>query len=75
MQLVRSPLAQAGSNQDLERKKWRLVLDPDELSATERYTVRDYSEGLAGLFWRNFFGPPFVQMLGRAPLRVQAGTR
>ena len=27
-------------------------------------TVRDYSEGLAGLFWRNFFGPPFVKLFG-----------
>ncbi len=26
--------------------------------------MRDYSEGLAGLFWRNFYGPPFVRMFG-----------
>jgi hypothetical protein len=64
MQLVRSPLAQAGSGKDLDRKKWRLVPAPDGLSATESYTVRDYSEGLAGLFWRNFFGRPFVKMFG-----------
>ncbi|WP_257453316.1 hypothetical protein [Archangium lipolyticum] len=25
---------------------------------------KDYSEGLPGLFWRNFFGPPFVRMFG-----------
>ena len=31
---------------------------------TEIFTVRDYSEGLPGLLWRNFFGPPFVQMFG-----------
>ncbi|HYO57346.1 hypothetical protein [Archangium sp.] len=27
-------------------------------------TVRDYSEGLAGLVWRNFYGSPFVRMFG-----------
>ncbi len=64
MKLVQSPLAQAGSGEDLDSKKWRLVPEPDGLSATERYTVRDYSEGLAGMFWRNFFGSPFVQMFG-----------
>ncbi len=29
-----------------------------------RLPVRGYSEGLAGLFWRNFFGPPFTRMFG-----------
>jgi hypothetical protein len=27
-------------------------------------TVRDYSQGLAGLFWRNFYGPPFIRLFG-----------
>ncbi|KFA93810.1 hypothetical protein Q664_07000 [Archangium violaceum Cb vi76] len=30
----------------------------------EEHTVRDYSEGLPGLVWRNFYGPPFVRMFG-----------
>jgi len=64
MQLLRAPLAQAGLTEDLRRKTWRHVLAPDGLSMTEVFTVRDYSEGLPGLLWRNFFGPPFVQMFG-----------
>jgi hypothetical protein len=75
MQLVGSPLAQAGSNEDLDSKKWRLVPDPSGLSATERYTVRDYSEGLAGLFWRNFFGPPFVQMFGERLIALPSESK
>ncbi|HEX8700670.1 MAG TPA: hypothetical protein VF815_17600 [Myxococcaceae bacterium] len=64
MRLVRAPLAQAGLDEDFEKKTRRLVADPDGLSAIDTFTVRDYSEGLAGLFWRNFFGPPFTRMFG-----------
>ncbi|HEX8697636.1 MAG TPA: hypothetical protein VF815_02255 [Myxococcaceae bacterium] len=64
MQLFGSPLAQSGEGSDLERKKERLVPSPDGIGSIQESTVRDYSEGLAGLFWRNFFGPPFVQMFG-----------
>jgi hypothetical protein len=64
MQLLRAPLAQAGLSADLTRKTSRHVLAPDGLSMTETFTVRDYGEGLPGLVWRNFFGPPFVQMFG-----------
>ncbi len=62
MQLLGSPLAMAGLNEDIARKTQRLV--PEGIGLTQVFTVRDYSEGLAGLFWRNFFGPPFVRMFG-----------
>jgi hypothetical protein len=62
MRLVRSPLAQTGMAQDFERKTRRCV--PQEIGQKRVVTVRDYSEGLAGLFWRNFYGPPFVRMFG-----------
>jgi hypothetical protein len=62
MRLVRSPLATSALDEDCERKSHRLV--DDGTSLTRTFTVRDYSEGLAGLFWRNFFGPPFVRLFG-----------
>jgi hypothetical protein len=64
MQWTKAPLAQAGMAEDLGSKYWRQVMHPDGLSMVETFTVRDYSEGLPGLVWRNFFGPPFVQMFG-----------
>jgi hypothetical protein len=73
MQLVNSPLAQAARDEDLERKKWRLVPNPDGFGQQLVYTVRDYSEGLAGVFWRNFFGPPFVRLFGERLKDLPAG--
>ena len=64
MGMMEAPLAQAGTDEDLEGKQWRRIRDPEGFSTTETFTVRDYSEGLSGLFWRNFFGPPFVRMFG-----------
>lgn len=64
MQWMRAPLAQAGLFEDLRSKTHRQVMHPDGLSLVDTFTVRDYSEGLSGLVWRNFFGPPFVQMFG-----------
>jgi hypothetical protein len=64
MQWVNSPLAQAAKDEDFEQKKWRLVPNPDGFGRQLVSTVRDYSEGLAGVYWRNFFGPPFVRMFG-----------
>ncbi len=64
MQLFGSPLAQSGEDDDLERKEHRFVPNPDGFGSTRELTVRDYSEGLSGLLWRNFFGPPFVSMFG-----------
>jgi hypothetical protein len=64
MQLFSSPFARSGEDSDIERKTRRIVPNPDGFGSTRESTVRDYSEGLAGLFWRNFFGPPFVRMFG-----------
>jgi hypothetical protein len=62
MRLVHSPLAIASVDEDIERKTQRLVPEGGGLKLT--FTVRGYGQGLAGLFWRNFFGPPFVRMFG-----------
>jgi hypothetical protein len=62
MQLLRSPLALSALDEDFERKTRRLV--NDGISLIKQFTVRNYSEGLAGLFWRNFYGPPFVRLFG-----------
>jgi hypothetical protein len=62
MRLVRAPLATASMAEDRDRKMKRLV--HDGISLVEAFTVRDYSEGLAGLFWRNFLGPPFIRLFG-----------
>jgi hypothetical protein len=64
MRIFNSPLAQAAWEEDMKRKTTRLVPGPGGFGQTEVYTVRDYSDGLAGVFWRNFFGPPFVQLFG-----------
>jgi hypothetical protein len=62
MRLLCSPIATAGLAQDREGKIKRLV--PHGIGLMETFTVKDYSEGLPGLFWRNFFGPPFVRLFG-----------
>ncbi|HYH94864.1 hypothetical protein [Hyalangium sp.] len=64
MQLLGSPLAIAALDEDRARKKEWLVPNDDGLGSTLVPTVRDYSEGLAGLFWRNFYGPLFIRTLG-----------
>ncbi len=64
MRLFKSPLAQAGEADDFERKTHYLEPNPDGFGSTQKITVRGYGEGLTGLFWRNFFGPPFVEMFG-----------
>jgi hypothetical protein len=60
MRLVRSPLAVAALDEDVERKTKRWVRE--EVGSSQDFTVRGYGQGLAGLFWRNFFGPPFVRL-------------
>jgi hypothetical protein len=60
MRLVQAPLAQCALEEDFQRKTQRKV--PEGVGLRLSFTVRDYSEGLAGLFWRNFYGPPFVRM-------------
>jgi hypothetical protein len=63
MRLVRSPLAMAATYDDRERKTQYEV--QEEFSSHKEFTVRDYGEGLPGLFWRNFFGPPFMRLFGQ----------
>jgi len=62
MLLLKSPIASAALDMDFEAKTRRWV--PREIGSEQIITVRDYSEGLAGLYWRNFFGPPFVELFG-----------
>ncbi|HEX8700668.1 MAG TPA: hypothetical protein VF815_17590 [Myxococcaceae bacterium] len=62
MRLVNAPLGISALDEDIEAKTQRWVRD--DVGEVLTFTVRDYSEGLAGLFWRNFFGPPFTRMFG-----------
>lgn len=64
MGLMRSPLAQVGTDGDFDRKMRRIVPSPDGIGQVEQITVRDYSEGLAGLYWRNFLGAPLIRLFG-----------
>ncbi|AKJ07558.1 hypothetical protein [Archangium gephyra] len=64
MRIVNSPLAEASLGEDIERKTRRLVPAEDGHGSIGTFTVRNYSAGLSGLFWRSFFGPPFVRMFG-----------
>lgn len=75
MQLLSSPLTQAGFAEDYERKTNRLVPRPDGLGEELTFTVRNPSEGLAGLFWRNFYGPPFTRLFGDRLSSLPADTR
>jgi hypothetical protein len=62
MRFFDSPYAIAAEGDDITYKDTRLV--DREGYQEQTFTVRDYSEGLAGLFWRNFYGPPFVRLFG-----------
>lgn len=64
MHLLGSPLARSGVGDDFERKDWRTVPNEDGFGSTQVFNLRDYSEGLTGLFWRNVFGAPFVKHFG-----------
>ena len=82
MRLVQSPLSLAGLDTDLHSKQWRLVhksmptdTRKDFTWSEEEFTVRDYSEGLPGLVWRNFYGPPFLRMFGERLDTLPAGCR
>jgi hypothetical protein len=63
MRLVRSPFAITAMDDDFEHKTRRWV-PHDKGGQIYTSTVRDYSQGLAGLFWRNFYGPPFIRLFG-----------
>ncbi len=74
MRLTGAVLVQSGITEDFDRKTLRLIPDPDGFGSTETFTVRDPSEGLAGLYWRNFFGPPFVRLFGDRLLSLPPDT-
>ncbi len=74
MRLLGSPLAHTSTEEDLDRKTQRLVPLEDGEGQEEVSTVRDPSEGLAGLFWRNVFGPPFARMFGERLLALPPDT-
>ncbi|RKH07187.1 hypothetical protein D7X74_33115 [Corallococcus sp. CA047B] len=75
MHLLGAPLAQSGLYDDFDRKTHRLVPNEDGFGSTEIFNVRDYSEGLDGLFWRNIFGAPFVKLFGPRLDAIPAGQR
>jgi hypothetical protein len=75
MGLLRAPLVQACLAEDWERKKWRFIPCADGFGQERVFTVRDASEGLAGLFWRNVFGPPFVHLFGERLASLPPDTR
>jgi len=75
MRLVGSPFAYSGVGEDVRRKRERLIPHPSGLGQTQVFTVRDPSEGLAGLFWRNFYGPPFARMFGERLATLPAEAR
>ncbi len=75
MRLMGSPLAQTGIDEDFERKTRRIVPDPSGFGQVQLVTVRGYDEGLAGLFWRNVFGPPFVHLFGERLASLPPDTR
>jgi hypothetical protein len=64
MSLIGSPLAQSGLDDDFSRKTRRWVPLPGGFGQEQVITVRDYSEGLAGLYWRSFLGAPFLRLFG-----------
>ena len=62
MRVLNSPYAYTATREDIEQKTRRWVRE--DVGATLTSTVRDPSQGLAGLFWRNFYGPPFIRLFG-----------
>ncbi|QRK12164.1 hypothetical protein JQX13_20250 [Archangium violaceum] len=71
MRLFQVPLALSGLKTDLHSKQWRFIPKSIPMEGGKEFTyseqvltVPDYSKGLAGLVWRNFYGPPFVRMFG-----------
>jgi hypothetical protein len=75
MRMLNSPLAVAGLAEDYDRKTSRLVPHADGLGDELTFTVSNPSEGLAGLFWRNFYGPPFVRLFGERLATLPPDTR
>ncbi|MFP2901290.1 hypothetical protein [Corallococcus sp. 4LFB] len=75
MHLLGSPLAQSGLDADFERKNWRVVPNEDGFGSRLDFNLRDYSEGLEGLYWRNVFGAPFVDLFGPRLDAIPASQR
>ncbi|RKG95123.1 hypothetical protein D7X32_40005 [Corallococcus carmarthensis] len=75
MHLLGSPLAQSGLDDDFERKNWRWVPNEDGFGSRLDFNLRDYSEGLDGLYWRNIFGAPFVDLFGPRLDAIPASQR
>jgi hypothetical protein len=63
MRLLEAPLGVSALKTDFKDKTQRWVPNPIA-GETLTFNVRGYGEGLPGLFWRNFFGPPFTRMFG-----------
>jgi len=63
MRMLDAPYATASLIADMSAKTHRF--DPRPEGGTElRLTTLGYDEGLVGLVWRNFFGPPLVRLFG-----------
>jgi hypothetical protein len=75
MRLLGSPLAQSGLSDDFERKNWRLIPNEYGFGSERVFNLRDYSEGLSGLYWRNVFGLPFVDLFGPRLDAIPASQR
>jgi hypothetical protein len=75
MRLLGSPLAQSGLDDDFERKNWRWVPGEDGIGSSREFNLRDHSEGLSGLYWRNIFGLPFVDLFGSRLDAIPASQR
>ncbi|MBZ4415421.1 hypothetical protein [Myxococcus sp. RHSTA-1-4] len=72
--MLGSHLVQTCLGEDLEHKQRRRIPAPDGVGSVRTSTVRDPSEGLAGLYWRNFFGPPFIRLFGDRLLSLPPDT-
>jgi len=73
MRLLESPLAITAHTDDVEAKHHRMV--KADVGLEQVFNLRDYSEGLEGVYWRNFYGPPFVELFGNRLSQLPAGTR
>lgn len=63
--------AWACAHQSAEYEAKVMTDDPDTIAAVGR----DFSSHLPGLFWWNYFGPPYRRLLGDERLRSSPGER
>lgn len=64
MRMVSSPLALCGVDEDFDKKLWRTIKDPELGGSMMTTTVPGYEKGLAGIYWRNFYGSMFIRLFG-----------